>query len=191
MAMVMVLPQQVARSLAASFLILLFIMYLIVLAIAGWALNRFLDQACESPCPFSPSLSHALLLPDFLPHLMAMLALLASFPTAIFVVILHSFQHRSCMVWMIQSSVSDFCPADSSAQCLCLIRFSLLGLWISVAASASVEYTFALLALIAGVVGMASVFAGCHHLHAWRGESGAAAASSAIIAWLLVLLAFG
>ena len=55
----------------------------------------------------------------------------------------------------------------------------------------SIEYTFALMASIAGVVGMGSVLAGCHHLHAWRGESGVAAASSSLIAWLLILLAFG
>ncbi|KAI5084527.1 hypothetical protein GOP47_0000696 [Adiantum capillus-veneris] len=50
---------------------------------------------------------------------------------------------------------------------------------------------FVEMALIAGVVGIASVLAGMHHLKAWRGESAAGAASAALIAWLLTLLAFG
>ncbi|MCO5573716.1 hypothetical protein L7F22_027490 [Adiantum nelumboides] len=52
-------------------------------------------------------------------------------------------------------------------------------------------YPFVLMSLIAGVVGVASALSGLHHLNAWRGESGAAAGASALIAWLLTLLAFG
>ncbi|KAH7441038.1 hypothetical protein KP509_03G022600 [Ceratopteris richardii] len=47
------------------------------------------------------------------------------------------------------------------------------------------------LALIAGVVGVASILSGVVHLKAWKADTGAAAASSALIAWLLTLLAFG
>lgn len=45
--------------------------------------------------------------------------------------------------------------------------------------------------LIASVVGLASTLAGIHHLRVWRTESLAAAASAALIAWTLTLLAFG
>ncbi|KAH7297242.1 hypothetical protein KP509_26G060800 [Ceratopteris richardii] len=47
------------------------------------------------------------------------------------------------------------------------------------------------LALIAGVVGIASVLTGVAHLKTWKAESGAAAGSAALIAWLLTLLALG
>ncbi|MCO5573718.1 hypothetical protein L7F22_027492 [Adiantum nelumboides] len=52
-------------------------------------------------------------------------------------------------------------------------------------------YPFVFMSLIAGVVGVASALSGLHHLKAWRGESGASAGASALIAWLLTLLAFG
>ncbi|KAI5066157.1 hypothetical protein GOP47_0018781 [Adiantum capillus-veneris] len=55
----------------------------------------------------------------------------------------------------------------------------------------SATYPFVLLSLIAGVVGIASALTGLHHLKAWRGESGASAGASALIAWLLTALAFG
>jgi len=48
-----------------------------------------------------------------------------------------------------------------------------------------------MLALIASVVGMASTLAGAHHLRLWRTETLAAAAATALIAWLLTLLAMG
>lgn len=47
------------------------------------------------------------------------------------------------------------------------------------------------LVLVASVVGLASSLAGIHHLRVWRTESLAAAASAALIAWTLTLLAFG
>jgi len=50
---------------------------------------------------------------------------------------------------------------------------------------------FLTFALIASVVGLASTLAGAHHLLVWRGESLAAAAAAATIAWLLTLLAMG
>ncbi|KAJ7548618.1 hypothetical protein O6H91_07G019500 [Diphasiastrum complanatum] len=50
---------------------------------------------------------------------------------------------------------------------------------------------FIITALIAGVVGIASLLTGAAHIALWRSESLAAAASSALIAWLLTLLAFG
>jgi H+/Cl- antiporter ClcA len=48
-----------------------------------------------------------------------------------------------------------------------------------------------LFALIASVVGLASVLAGAHHLTVWRTDSLAASHAAAVIAWLLTLLAFG
>uniref|UniRef100_A0A0D6R068 AWPM-19-like family protein n=1 Tax=Araucaria cunninghamii TaxID=56994 RepID=A0A0D6R068_ARACU len=46
-------------------------------------------------------------------------------------------------------------------------------------------------ALIAGVVGAGSCFTGPHHLRSWSAESLATAASSAMTAWALTLLAMG
>jgi len=45
--------------------------------------------------------------------------------------------------------------------------------------------------LIACMVGLASCLAGLHHIRTWRMESLAAAAATALIAWLLTLLAMG
>ena len=45
--------------------------------------------------------------------------------------------------------------------------------------------------LVASMVGLASVFAGAHHVRVWRTESLAAAAATSLIAWLLTLLAMG
>ncbi|KAJ3702406.1 hypothetical protein LUZ61_006111 [Rhynchospora tenuis] len=50
---------------------------------------------------------------------------------------------------------------------------------------------FVLFALIAGVVGAASAIAGVNHLRSWSLDSLPAAATSAIIAWGLTLLAMG
>jgi len=41
------------------------------------------------------------------------------------------------------------------------------------------------------MVGLASCFAGIHHLRVWRSESLAGAGTAALIAWLLTLLALG
>ncbi|EFJ15697.1 hypothetical protein SELMODRAFT_180070 [Selaginella moellendorffii] len=50
---------------------------------------------------------------------------------------------------------------------------------------------FLLFILGAGVLGLASILAGAIHVSLWRSESLAAAISSALIAWLFTLLAFG
>ncbi|ONK81546.1 uncharacterized protein A4U43_C01F30370 [Asparagus officinalis] len=50
---------------------------------------------------------------------------------------------------------------------------------------------FVVFSLIAGVVGAASAIAGIHHIRLWSYESMQSAASSAIIAWGLTLLAMG
>lgn len=55
----------------------------------------------------------------------------------------------------------------------------------------AVTTTFLTVALIASVVGMAASLAGAHHLRLWRTETLAAAAATALIAWLLTLLAMG
>ena len=47
------------------------------------------------------------------------------------------------------------------------------------------------IALIASMVGLASVLAGAHHVRIWRSESLAAAAATSLTAWLLTLLAMG
>lgn len=47
------------------------------------------------------------------------------------------------------------------------------------------------IALIACMVGLASVLAGVHHMRLFRSDSLAAAAATSLIAWLLVLLAMG
>ncbi|RWW34565.1 hypothetical protein BHE74_00029860 [Ensete ventricosum] len=46
-------------------------------------------------------------------------------------------------------------------------------------------------ALIAGVVGAAAAIAGIHHVRTWNYDSLPSAASSAVIAWGLTLLAMG
>ncbi|XP_059670573.1 membrane protein PM19L-like [Cornus florida] len=46
-------------------------------------------------------------------------------------------------------------------------------------------------ALTAGVTGVCSVLAGLIHLRAWRSDSLASAASSALISWAITALAFG
>ncbi|KAG6551369.1 hypothetical protein Mapa_007015 [Marchantia paleacea] len=48
----------------------------------------------------------------------------------------------------------------------------------------------ALTSLLAGMVGIAAIIAGVHHLKEWRGHSGAAAQATSWIAWLLLVLAF-
>ncbi|ONK66672.1 uncharacterized protein A4U43_C06F10780 [Asparagus officinalis] len=50
---------------------------------------------------------------------------------------------------------------------------------------------FVVFALIASVVGAASAIAGVHHLRLWNYDSRQSAASSAIMAWTLTLLAMG
>ncbi|KAD3068857.1 hypothetical protein E3N88_36737 [Mikania micrantha] len=50
---------------------------------------------------------------------------------------------------------------------------------------------FVTLALIAGVVGIASVLAGFDHYRSWDSSSRPAAVSSALIAWALTVLAMG
>lgn len=55
----------------------------------------------------------------------------------------------------------------------------------------TVTVVFIPIALIASMVGLASVLAGAHHLRLWRSESLAAAAATSLIAWMLTLLAMG
>lgn len=50
---------------------------------------------------------------------------------------------------------------------------------------------FVVFALIAGVVGIASVLSGLNHIRRWNIDSLPAAASAAAIAWSLTLLAMG
>ncbi|KAI4311340.1 hypothetical protein MLD38_036245 [Melastoma candidum] len=50
---------------------------------------------------------------------------------------------------------------------------------------------FLVFALLAGVIGIVSKLAGGTHIRAWRSDSLAAAASSALIAWAVTVLAFG
>jgi hypothetical protein len=50
---------------------------------------------------------------------------------------------------------------------------------------------FVPLALIASMVGLASVFSGTHHVRVFRNDSLSAAHATALIAWLLTLLAMG
>jgi hypothetical protein len=45
--------------------------------------------------------------------------------------------------------------------------------------------------LVASMVGLASVFAGIHHVRVWGTDSLSAAHATALIAWLLTLLALG
>jgi hypothetical protein len=66
-----------------------------------------------------------------------------------------------------------------------------MGLDDYVVAGNIVTPTFLPLALIACMVGLASVFAGTNHLRVWRGDSLSSAASTSLIAWLLTLLAMG
>ncbi|KAI0493528.1 hypothetical protein KFK09_023646 [Dendrobium nobile] len=52
-------------------------------------------------------------------------------------------------------------------------------------------FYFLVFAILAGVVGAASKFAGASHVRAWRSDSLGAAAASAVIAWAITALAFG
>ncbi|KAF0922803.1 hypothetical protein E2562_002055 [Oryza meyeriana var. granulata] len=52
-------------------------------------------------------------------------------------------------------------------------------------------FYFLVFAILAGVVGAASKLAGVHHVRSWRGDSLAASAASALIAWAITALAFG
>ncbi|KAK8934677.1 hypothetical protein KSP39_PZI014542 [Platanthera zijinensis] len=52
-------------------------------------------------------------------------------------------------------------------------------------------FFFVIISILAGVVGVASLLAGAHHVHASRNESLGSAASSAVIAWAITALAFG
>ncbi|XP_072957910.1 membrane protein PM19L-like [Typha angustifolia] len=52
-------------------------------------------------------------------------------------------------------------------------------------------FYFLVFAILAGVIGVASKLAGANHIRAWRNDSLAAAASSAIVAWAVTALAFG
>jgi hypothetical protein len=102
------MARTVGRTLGGPLLILNFIMYVIVLGLAGWALNKFINMEAH-------------------PYL---------------------------------------------------------------AGNTATMY-FIIFSLIAGTVGVASTFSGSYHLRAWRTDSLAAAASSALIAWVLTALAFG
>lgn len=53
------------------------------------------------------------------------------------------------------------------------------------------QSAFLPIALIACMVGLASVLAGVHHMRLFRSESHAAAAATSLVAWVLVLLAMG
>ncbi|KAG9447737.1 hypothetical protein H6P81_013865 [Aristolochia fimbriata] len=50
---------------------------------------------------------------------------------------------------------------------------------------------FLIFAILAGVIGVASKFAGGNHIRAWRNDSLAAAAAASIVAWAVTALAFG
>ncbi|KAJ4954546.1 hypothetical protein NE237_011329 [Protea cynaroides] len=50
---------------------------------------------------------------------------------------------------------------------------------------------FLIFAILAGVVGVASKFAGGNHIRVWRNDSLAAAISSSLVAWAITALAFG
>jgi hypothetical protein len=52
-------------------------------------------------------------------------------------------------------------------------------------------FYFLVFAILAGVVGAASKLAGIHHVRTWRGDSLAATAASALVAWAITALAFG
>ncbi|XP_068652764.1 membrane protein PM19L-like [Aristolochia californica] len=50
---------------------------------------------------------------------------------------------------------------------------------------------FLIFAILAGVIGIASKFAGGCHIRAWRNDSLAAAAAASLVAWAVTVLAFG
>ena len=52
-------------------------------------------------------------------------------------------------------------------------------------------FYFLVFAILAGVVGAVSKLAGIHHVRSWRGDTLAASAASALIAWAITALAFG
>ena len=52
-------------------------------------------------------------------------------------------------------------------------------------------FYFLVFAILAGVVGAASKFAGVHHVRAWRHDSLATNAASSLVAWAITALAFG
>ncbi|KAG0493763.1 hypothetical protein HPP92_004757 [Vanilla planifolia] len=52
-------------------------------------------------------------------------------------------------------------------------------------------FYFLVFSILAGVLGVASKLTGANHLRTWRSDSHGAAASSAVIAWAVTVLAFG
>jgi hypothetical protein len=62
--------------------------------------------------------------------------------------------------------------------------------WCLHAGNTATQY-FLPLAIIAAVVGLASILAGIYHLRVYRTDSLSAAHASALIAWLLILLGMG
>ncbi len=62
--------------------------------------------------------------------------------------------------------------------------------WCLHAGNAATQF-FLPLAIIAAVVGLASILAGIYHLRVYRTDSLSAAHASALIAWLLILLGMG
>ncbi|ERN15837.1 hypothetical protein AMTRI_Chr07g25800 [Amborella trichopoda] len=50
---------------------------------------------------------------------------------------------------------------------------------------------FLIFSILAGVVGVASKLLGANHVRAWRSDTLAATASSAVVAWAITALAFG
>ncbi|KAA8514998.1 hypothetical protein F0562_018215 [Nyssa sinensis] len=110
------------KSAASLLLVLNFCMYVVVLGIGGWAMNRAID--------------HGFIIgPDF------------NLPA-----------HFSPIYFPMGNAATGF---------------------------------FVMFALIAGVVGVASVISGFNHLRFWNADSLSAAASAATIAWTLTALAMG
>ncbi|KAM6552263.1 hypothetical protein CsatB_002071 [Cannabis sativa] len=110
------------KSVASLLLVLNFCMYVVILGIGGWAMNRAID--------------HGFIIgPDF------------SLPA-----------HFSPVYFPMGNAATGF---------------------------------FVTFALIAGVVGAASVLAGVNHIRSWTVESLPAAATAGIIAWTLTVLAMG
>lgn len=67
----------------------------------------------------------------------------------------------------------------------------MLNLCVAGVAGNGATFYFLVFAILAGVVGAASVLTGGSHVRAWRSDSHGAAASAAVIAWAITALAFG
>ncbi len=162
------------RGLSTPLMVINFILYLIAAALAGWALNRNIDSASGTAGYVGNTLKRAI---SWLVLFWQLKFVSESAPNL-------SVLSTSFRGGTVQSvKVGRVCVVKQES---CIERLLLF-----VAAGNGVTQWFLPIALIASVVGLASVLTGVHHVRVYRNDSLAAAHAASLIAWLLTLLAMG